>query len=127
MSKLIIESTPDTPYVLLDKNSGKFEIKGSSLPSNIFDFYKPILEWFKEYTREPNHETHLELTFDYLNSSSTKMIHNIISLLEIIQNNGMKVGVIWFYEFGDLEMKEMGEDFAMACKVPFRFVNCNEE
>lgn len=127
MSKLVIEGTPDTPFVCLDKVSNKFEIKGASLPANIFDFYKPVIEWFKNYSKEPNSETNLELHFDYLNSSSTKMILNIISLLEEIKNSGMKVGVTWYYEFGDMEMKEMGDDFASACKIPFNMVHTKED
>lgn len=123
MSKFLIEATSDTPFVYLDKNSSKFQIQGASLPPNIFDFYKPVLEWFKEYSQDPNEETNLELKFEYLNSSSTKMILNIISHLEVIKNNGMKVGVTWYYEFGDMEMKEMGEDFASACKIPFHLVH----
>ncbi|NJK87466.1 MAG: DUF1987 domain-containing protein [Bacteroidales bacterium] len=123
MSQLVIEGTAETPFINFDSNVNKFEITGASLPPNIFDFYQPVLEWFRNYSKQPNKDTNLELRFEYLNSSSTKMIMTIISVLEEIENNGMKVGVTWFYEFGDQEMKEMGEDFASACNVPFKMIS----
>lgn len=122
MEPLIIKATSDTPYICLDKGNGKFEIMGVSLPSNIFEFYEPVLEWLHNYSSDPNNETVLKLQFDYLNSSSTKMLHNIITTVEHILNNGQHVVVNWYYEHGDSEMKEMGEDFASNCNVPFRMI-----
>lgn len=92
------------------------------MPANIFEFYHPLIDWIKDYCKNPNKETHLELKFDYLNSSSTKMILNLISSLEIITRNGGKVTVIWHYDSGDIEMKEMGEEFAANCNLSFSII-----
>jgi hypothetical protein len=123
MKPLILEATADTPMVYFDKYTGRFEINGVSLPANIFEFYHPIIDWIEGYCKNPNKETLLELKFDYLNSSSTKMILNLISSLEVIIGNGGKVKVIWHYDSGDSEMKEMGEEFASNCDLPFDIIS----
>ena len=123
MRPLIIEATADTPMVYFDKYTGRFEIKGVSLPANIFEFYHPLIDWLNDYCKNPNKETHLELKFDYLNSSSTKMILNLISTLQSVTSNGCEATIIWYYDAGDKEMKEMGEEFASNCDLPFRIMN----
>jgi len=126
MRPLIIEATADTPMVYFDKYTPRFEIKGISLPANIFEFYHPLINWLNDYCKNPNKETHLELKFDYLNTSSTKMILNLISSLEPIIKNGGQAAVIWFYDSGDTEMKEMGEEFASNCNLPFKITNVQD-
>ncbi len=123
MKPLNIEATHDTPLVHFDKYTNHFEITGVSLPANIFEFYNPLLDWLKGYCKNPNQVTHLKLKFEYLNTSSTKMILNIISVLELITKKGGEVEIIWYYDFGDLEMKEMGEEFASNCNLPFNVVS----
>jgi hypothetical protein len=126
MRPLIIEATTDTPMVYFDKFAPRFEIKGVSLPANIFEFYHPLINWINDYCKNPNKVTHLELKFEYLNTSSTKMILNLISSLEDIIENGGEVTVIWHYDTGDIEMKEMGEEFASNCNLPFKIMNDQE-
>ena len=108
--------------VYFDKYTGRFEIKGVSLPANIFEFYHPLIDWIKNYCKNPNDETQLELKLDYLNTSSTKMILNLVASLEEITINGGKVTVLWYYDSGDAEMKEMGEEFASSCNLPFSLI-----
>ncbi len=127
MKPLVIEGTADTPYICLDKTGNIFEIYGASLPANIFEFYRPVLDWLTKYCRNPNHETDLKLKFEYLNSSSTKMVHTIISVLEQILDKGLKVRVSWFYDHGDMEMKEMGEDFASSCNISFKLIAAKQD
>ena len=123
MKPLIIEATHDTPRVLFDKDSSKFEITGVSLPPNIFDFYNPLIDWLSRYCKNPNKVTHLKLKFEYLNTSSTKMILNMMSLLELVSTKGGEAMVFWYYDSGDMEMREMGEEFASNCSIPFNFVS----
>ena len=45
------------PYVCLDKDKNLFEIAGKSKPSNVFEFYDPILNWLDRYMESPNPKT----------------------------------------------------------------------
>jgi hypothetical protein len=119
MEPLILYAAKDTPSVYFDKTANLFEIKGVSLPSNVLDFYKEALEWMDQYVKNPNDDTVLTLRLEYLNTSSAKVIIFLIKKLEHIIHAGKKVRVCWYYSVHEPEMKEMGEDYAIACKVPF--------
>ncbi len=127
MEPLRIEKTKDTPFVCFDKGSNRFEISGASLPANIFEFYNPVLDWLNEYCESPNDESNLKLKFEYLNSSSTKMMLNILQVFDKIMQKGFKIIVNWYYELGDEEMKEMGDEFASSCDLPFNFIHSSKE
>lgn len=96
-----------------------FEIKGISLPANVLDFYNKVLEWMDIYIKDSNEETILTLRLEYLNTSSAKVINYLIKKLEHIIHDGKKAKVSWYYSVHEPEMKELGEDYSIACKVPF--------
>lgn len=119
MEPLIISAAKDTPSVYFDKKANVFEIKGISLPSNVLDFYNGVLEWMDLYIKDPNEETILTLRLEYLNTSSAKVINYLIKKLEHLIHEGKKARVYWYYSVHEPEMKELGEDYSIACKVPF--------
>ena len=69
---LIYTPTPTTPQVVLDVASGRFEIKGRSLPEHAIVFYAPILEWLKTYSTSPAEYTEIHIQLDYFNTPSAK-------------------------------------------------------
>lgn len=122
MNPLILEEKSDTPTVILDKKNNQFEIKGCSLPENVFKFYNPVIDWFKEYAKEPNEKMELICRFEYLNTSSAKAINNILEILQKIHTEkGVDVTVQWHYKDDDPEMKELGEDYDYYFGMPFKF------
>ena len=48
MKALVIQSTSNTPKVLFEPDTLRFEISGESRPENVSVFYLPILEWMKD-------------------------------------------------------------------------------
>ena len=74
MESIILEPTTETPKVVLDKEKSIFEFAGNSLPEDVTSFYNPIMEWIDDYMANPNQKTELDLSFDYYNTSSSKMI-----------------------------------------------------
>ena len=57
MEKLFIEETEDTPEIILDPEQNIFKISKISVPENALDFYKPVLDWIKNYAESPNVQT----------------------------------------------------------------------
>src|SRR5688572_10312649 len=108
MEILNLEGTADTPKIILDKGRSIFEISGRSLPEDSADFYKPVLEWIEAYTREPNPVTEFVFKLEYFNTSSSKLILDILSALEAI--GGMKIE--WCYPEDDEDMEEAGKEFS---------------
>jgi hypothetical protein len=105
--------------VYFDQAANLFEITGISLPANVLDFYNPVLEWLDKYVQNPNENTVLTLRLEYLNTSSAKVISILIRKLEHVIKAGKKATICWYYAKNEPEMKELGEDYSVGCKVPF--------
>ena len=117
MESLHLIGTEDTPTIIFDKTSKRFEISGRSLPENSTDFYKPIILWIKEYGMSPNPTTELHFKLDYFNTGSSKLILDILSEMEKISN----AKIVWYFNEDDEDMEEAGEDFSELVKIPFEF------
>lgn len=121
MKELIIEGTSSTPHIYLDKNSGKFEIKGKSFPEESRVFYAPVFDWLGEYSKNPNEETFFEFKMEYFNSSSSLIILEILNFLDSVHKTGKKVTVSWSYLQIDDDMLEAGEEYAELVSLPFEY------
>jgi len=122
MKALILESTDETPKVVLDNALGTFEISGKSLPEDVTTFYDPILSWLDEYAQTPNDETVFKFQMLYFNTASSKLIMDILLKLEDMQGVGANVRVEWYYQENDEDMQEAGQEFSEIAEVPFQFL-----
>ena len=120
MEALIIQGTDDSPKVILDAENKKMEISGRSLPEDVSTFYKPIIEWVNEYSKQPNQLTVLAFKLDYFNTASSKNILNILLKLKDIHETGNEVLVEWHYQEDDDDMLETGIEYARVVKIPFK-------
>jgi hypothetical protein len=117
MKALIIQGTDETASILLDKENGRFEITGRSLPEDSAEFFDPILAWVKEYRKDPNPVTEFVFKLDYFNTASSKFIQDMLALLE----NTPGVKVVWYYFEDDESMEEAGNEFSEFVNLPFEF------
>jgi len=115
MELLAIESTEETPQVNFNPATGVFEITGRSIIDDAASFYAPIQQWLIGYLRQPHTVTELTIKLDYLNTSSSKAIFDILASLEDIE--GVKVN--WCYREDNEEMEEAGEEFSELVRIPF--------
>lgn len=116
------EKTQSTPEVKLDKENGKMEFSGRSLPENVKEFYNPIIEWIDNYLKEPQSSTRVVFNFEYFNTASSKMILDIIEKLSELNNNS-DLKVDWYYIEEDDDMLEAGEDYSDITEIPFNFIS----
>ncbi|MBN1415792.1 MAG: DUF1987 domain-containing protein [Bacteroidales bacterium] len=121
MNPLHYEATECTPYINLDKDNNIFEIRGVSKPSNVFEFYDPVLNWLDEYMDSPNPKTMLSIRLEYINSASAKVINFIIKKLERAIKKGKESVVLWHYSVHEPDMKELGENYSIMYNIPFEF------
>jgi SiaC family regulatory phosphoprotein len=117
MEILHLEGTEDTPKIILDKSNKIFEISGRSLPEDSAGFYKPVLEWIGDYSKQPNPATEFAFKLEYFNTSSSKLILDVLSDLEDIK--GMKID--WYYHEDDEDMEEAGKEFSELVEIPFEY------
>src|SRR5687767_1036366 len=97
MEILKIDAKYDTPKVILDKSNNVFEITGRSIPEDATEFYAPVLKWIEDYSKSPNKNTCFVFKLDYINTSSSRVIQNILLSLKPI--GGMKIE--WLYKEDD--------------------------
>lgn len=130
MEKLIIEATVNSPRIVLDPESKKFEFSGESRPENVRNFYLPVLEWLETYTSQesgldkPQRTSALDcvFNFEYFNSTSAKYILDIFKSLNALDALGVELDIKWFYEEDDEDMLEVGEEMSRMSKLKFEYV-----
>jgi hypothetical protein len=118
------EQLVKTPFIDFDSKTGIFELKGKSIPENSVSFYKPLLEWLDNYCVSPNISTVLNFQLDYFNTSSAKIIADILKKLDKLQDSGLSnVVVNWYYQDIDEDMLEAGEDYMTFTKTVFNLIS----
>jgi hypothetical protein len=111
------EPTKRTPRIVLEQ--GRIFILGRSIPEDTAEFYRPVYEWIMNYTRINGNKTTVELGFEYINTSSTKWIYNIIKKISAIRDLSQNVKIIWYYDQGDDDMCELGFILRSMVECPF--------
>jgi len=122
MEPLMIMENGSTPTVLLNKDKSNFEISGNSLPEDVAGFYAPVYDWIMEYVKQPNPTTEFHVKIVYFNSSSSKAILDILTMLEEIASKSFKVEVHWYYLEMDEDMLSTGKEFEYLLTIPFVFI-----
>ncbi|HAN17999.1 MAG: nuclear pore complex subunit [Bacteroidetes bacterium GWC2_33_15] len=122
MESISIEGTPKTPTVNFDAGTGIIEIKGRSIPENSIEFYRPLVEWLEEYSKEPQKLTTVNIQLEYFNTSSSKCILDVFKKLETIKKARNEVVINWYYEEDDEDMLEAGEDYESIIRIPFKMI-----
>lgn len=125
MNPLIIKSTPKTPDVHFENNSGVFEIKGMSCAEYALEFYKQIFDWLDNYIKEPHSKTIVNIQFKYFNTSSAKCILQMLERFVTLKNNGNEVELIWHYVKNDEQMLDDGENYSEILGIPFKMKEVN--
>jgi len=122
LTPLRILATSESLEVNLDKEMGRFEFYGKSLPEDPNEFFKPIIAWFKEYVATPNKETVLVFKMEYFNTASSKKILDILTLCFDIHKKKQSILVNWYYRYNDEDMRDTGETFSEIVHIPFKFM-----
>ena len=115
-----VKGTPETPAIRLNAARGRLEIEGSSMPENSQAFYAPVLAWLQGYIAHPASRTSLIFSMKYYNTSTSKILLQVLSLMETLFRSGAEVEVCWKYDLEDEDMEECGYEYAESTVVPFR-------
>lgn len=133
MNALQIEPTEFTPKVNFDPENNFFEISGFSRPENVIGFFRPILKWLEEYSENVlSQNTNfnkklltLNFKMTYFNSASSKFLLDVLLEFMKFMSKGNEVEVNWYYEDGDEEIQESGEEMSDMLGYPFKFISYN--
>ncbi|NOY37449.1 MAG: DUF1987 domain-containing protein [Chlorobi bacterium] len=132
MEALKIDATDVSPEIIFDPAEKIFTISGISRPEDVRSFYFPVLEWCRSFREDYleagkikfDQQNPLKITIKlkYFNSSSAKFLYDIFMELGEISRKGHHVDITWYYDEGDDDMFEAGEEMSDIAEIPFRFI-----
>jgi sulfur relay (sulfurtransferase) DsrC/TusE family protein len=116
-----ILSTKCTPEISLDP-VGIIKITGRSINENVTGFSEQIDEWIDDYMSNPAEITTVDIYLEYFNSVNFKIYFNLLKKIGSIKMINKKYSINWYYEEGDEDILEKGEDISSALNIPFNFI-----
>ncbi|MBN2523530.1 MAG: DUF1987 domain-containing protein [Bacteroidales bacterium] len=122
MEKLEIEKKTNTPAVIFDHESGHMKIEGRSIPENPGEFYDDLIDWVKEYFKQPKTNTIIDLNLEYVNSGSSKYLLGLFRVIKDEAQKGRNITVNWYYEEDDEAILNLGEHYKSSLKIPFNLI-----
>jgi hypothetical protein len=126
MEKFYLTGTDISPEISLEQN-GNLIIKGTSIPENSEEVYRPVLLWLRNYAPNPAPTTNLEVQLDYFNTSSSKFLLEILRIIKQIQDSPKPVLIKWCYYSDDPDMMESGQDFMDILELQMEMIAIPED
>lgn len=121
-NKVIINASSITPAINLIPEKKYLIIKGRSCPENALNFYTQVYHSIDSYISTGQNELKVFFNLEYFNTSSAKCIFDLFKKLDVNSTMGVNVIVNWYYEEGDDDMLETGEDYSEFFKFKFNLV-----
>lgn len=125
MEKLHLKGTEETPEIIFDTDTPEFRITGKSYMEDATSHYVRVINWLNEYGKNPNAFTVFKFELEYVNTASSKIVHDILNELDNLYLNGHEVTVEWHYYEEDEDMLELGQEYHEIYEVPFKFEKIN--
>ena len=117
MEPLQIPASTCTPRVDFNPFTHQLMIQGESYPENTTQFFSPLFRWIEDYLQHLNGEqAQVNLDIKYFNSSSSKMIMNLLDTFDKATSQGKAIQLNWIYHVENDVAKEYGEEFAEDLK-----------
>jgi hypothetical protein len=121
-----IESTKGTPEIILN-SEGFIGIKGRSMNANMTEIFKQIEDWLDLYISNPADETCFDIYLEYLDTTNLNFYITLLKKVEFIKLKNKKFIINWYYEEGDEDIIEKGEDISSILNLPFNFIMLHEQ
>lgn len=105
------QKTNSTPYVLIDEGKGVMRFEGQSFHENIVAFFSEITSWLKSYLKTDFSSFTFDCELEYFNSSTTKLLFNILLEMDEHASDNKKLIVNWITTEDNEIIIECFEDF----------------
>ncbi|WP_455816743.1 DUF1987 domain-containing protein [Pseudomonas cerasi] len=117
MNNISMPATSSTPAVNFDFVSGRLSLCGESWPENAAAFYRPVMaaveEWLSSACFHSLNLVSIHVALSYFNSSSTKMLFGLFSMLNEAAGNGVATELHWYYDSEDDISEEFGQELSI--------------
>ncbi|CAN7597430.1 DUF1987 domain-containing protein [Acidovorax sp. Leaf78] len=113
MENLYIAPTPSSPEVDFKFDAQTLSLRGESYPENAAAFYGDIIARLSEFLSTQREATlNVNVALAYFNSSSTKMLFNLIEALSNAAEAGNRVVLNWYHDEEDDTILEFGQELS---------------
>jgi hypothetical protein len=117
------EKTTSTPYILADEEKSYMRLEGKCFHEKVADFFKEVNDWLAGYLATDFGSFTFECEFEYFNSSTTKLLHNMLLKMDKYASDTNKIIVNWITTKDNDIMVECGEDFKEdICYLEFNLI-----
>lgn len=118
------QGTDDIPSVWLDAENEIFRLSGRSKPEDVYSFYEPILIWVENYIQKPNNKTIIDFSLEYFNTSSSKMLLDLMVIFGKLIEEKKELLFRWHYPSDNPDIEEAGKDYEEILEIiPFEFIS----
>lgn len=123
MQKIEVAKTISTPHMVIDAENNYLMLAGESFPENIMNFYGPLLSWLESYLATDFSVFTFDCRLVYFNSSTSKLLMNILGIMNDAAVQGKKVIVNWHSSKENDVIIECGEEFGEDfCDMQFNIL-----
>ena len=105
------EKSTSTPYILIDEEKNYMKFEGRSFHENVVEFYKDVNNWLDTYLEKDFGSFTFDFEMNYFNSSTSKLLHNMLTKMDTHASDKKKVTVNWITTEDNDIIIECGEDF----------------
>ncbi len=113
MDPLYIAPTPSSPEVDFQFDQHTLRLRGESYPENAAAFYGDVIGRLRLYLAlQSGQRIEVHIALAYFNSSSTKMLFNLIDALNDAAQAGNTVALHWYHDEEDDTILEFGQELA---------------
>jgi hypothetical protein len=120
MEKLVINESPSFLFISLE--DGLIQFKGRAIIEDPIAKFSPVFNWIKSYKPNEASTTTVNFYIEYLNSTSSKCVMDVLFMLDSLVDKGHPISVNWYYEAEDEDMLEVGIHLKENLKMPFEFI-----
>lgn len=114
---VIQEALKNVPGMIYFPEGRVLEISGRSIPENPELIFSNLDIWLTGYFVEASELTVI-IFLEYINSGSSKYLHEILRKLTGYKLSGKAVNLIWKYEEDDEAMLDLGEHYRDSAGIP---------
>jgi hypothetical protein len=120
-----ISSSKKTPEIILYPN-GMISIKGRSMEGDWTEFSKLIEAWVDEYICDPADLTCVDISLEYFNEINLYFYISLLKKIESVRLKNRNFIINWYYEEGDEDILEKGENISFILNIPFNFIKIHD-
>ncbi len=106
----------------IEFQDGVIDILGRSIQDYPNQKFERLINAFLHYSMSPLKTTEINIRLEYINSSTNRLLMNLLIIAESIKEKGFQVTVNWYYDIHDELMLDQGNIFKSLINVPFIFI-----